>query len=219
MRAAASTLVMTGEAERAHRLLREVVESQARTRQVRELERRLALDPGDRAAAIELRGVQASHRQSHQGNAADDGAPDASAVYLRHCAACHGANGNGDGPASRHLYPRPRDLRHDRFRLVSTVNAMPSRADVERVIQQGIPGTAMPSFAGLPADVRQELAEQVERFRHDGARERIAEQLHDSEETIDETELQRLVVTLITPGEVAPAPAIGPADPQAVSRG
>lgn len=30
--------------------------------------------------------------------------------YLRHCAACHGLDGDGAGPAARYLDPRPRDL-------------------------------------------------------------------------------------------------------------
>jgi mono/diheme cytochrome c family protein len=99
------------------------------------------------------------------------------------------------------------------------MNAVPSRDDIERVILQGIPGTAMPSFAGLPAEQRRELAEQVERFRHDGARERITEQLHENQGATDEAEVQRLFATLTTPGEVLRAPAMGHDDPRAVRRG
>jgi mono/diheme cytochrome c family protein len=33
------------------------------------------------------------------------------AVYQKHCAACHGVNGAGDGPAAVWLYPRPRHFR------------------------------------------------------------------------------------------------------------
>lgn len=33
-------------------------------------------------------------------------------LYDRHCAACHGAFGAGDGPVAAHLDPKPADLRH-----------------------------------------------------------------------------------------------------------
>jgi mono/diheme cytochrome c family protein len=32
------------------------------------------------------------------------------AVYDQHCAACHGINGDGKGPASVWLFPRPRNF-------------------------------------------------------------------------------------------------------------
>src|SRR5262249_36203918 len=47
-------------------------------------------------------------------------------LYDAHCAACHGDKGDGQGPAARFLYPRPRDFTENRFRLVTTVNGVPS---------------------------------------------------------------------------------------------
>src|SRR5262245_47028553 len=32
------------------------------------------------------------------------------ATYLQHCAACHGLDGRGSGPAAEQLYPKPRDF-------------------------------------------------------------------------------------------------------------
>src|SRR5262245_23910407 len=47
-------------------------------------------------------------------------------LYAAHCAACHGEKGDGNGPASRFLYPRPRDFGEAQFRLVSTSSNVPS---------------------------------------------------------------------------------------------
>ena len=48
--------------------------------------------------------------------------------------------------AARHLFPRPRDFRTDRFRLVSTRNGIPTQDDLEAVIERGMPGTSMRSY-------------------------------------------------------------------------
>jgi len=41
-------------------------------------------------------------------------------VYDQQCAACHGADGNGDGPASVWLYPKPRNFSAGQFKIKST---------------------------------------------------------------------------------------------------
>lgn len=50
-------------------------------------------------------------------------------LYVQHCAACHG--GNGRGVAAAYLFPKPRDLRAGRFRLVSTANNVPTPEDLD----------------------------------------------------------------------------------------
>jgi len=42
--------------------------------------------------------------------AAPTSTPNGAALYLRHCASCHGASGHGDGPAAAALTPPPNDL-------------------------------------------------------------------------------------------------------------
>jgi len=42
------------------------------------------------------------------------------AVYGQHCAACHGVNGAGDGPAAVWLYPKPRHFNSGLFKIKST---------------------------------------------------------------------------------------------------
>ena len=60
------------------------------------------------------------------------------ALYVRHCEACHGVDGRGDGPEAARLEPRPADLRIH-------VPAHPE-GDTFRFIASGIAGTAMPAW-------------------------------------------------------------------------
>ena len=52
-------------------------------------------------------------------------------LYRRYCAACHGTDGRGDGPASAALCPRPPDL----TRLESTVPDLMRQIDGRRTIR------------------------------------------------------------------------------------
>jgi mono/diheme cytochrome c family protein len=70
--------------------------------------------------------------------------------YYRNCVLCHGMEGAG-GDYTRELSPQPPDLR--------AFSPQPVRA--MEVITQGYRGTAMPSFAHLPIEVRWALVEQV----------------------------------------------------------
>lgn len=76
-------------------------------------------------------------------------------LYRQHCVHCHGVTGDGLGPTAAFLTPFPRDFRRGIFKFTSTTeSAKPTKDDLKRTIEQGIAGTAMPSFALLPdADV------------------------------------------------------------------
>ena len=83
-------------------------------------------------------------------------------LYRRHCAHCHGTTGDGAGPTAIFLNPYPRDYRQGKFKFKSTeTNAKPTHADLKRTLVDGIPGTAMPSFALLPNDEVEALVEYV----------------------------------------------------------
>ena len=83
-------------------------------------------------------------------------------LYRRHCVHCHGISGDGRGPTAEILNPYPRDYRPGVFKFKSTyTSAEPTDADLHRVIYDGIPGTAMPSFALLPPDEVAALVEYV----------------------------------------------------------
>lgn len=74
-------------------------------------------------------------------------------LYRNNCIRCHGASGDGHGPAARLLSPYPRDYRLGKFKFKSTEQGVkPTKEDLSRTILHGIPGTSMPSFSLLPAE-------------------------------------------------------------------
>jgi len=88
-------------------------------------------------------------------DAVPESAPDrarGAALYAAQCSACHGASGAGDGPAAATLDPRPVAFTDDARAIQRSPLAL------YQVISQGLSGTAMPSFAGLPAQQRWDLA-------------------------------------------------------------
>jgi mono/diheme cytochrome c family protein len=83
-------------------------------------------------------------------------------LYRRHCAHCHGITGDGRGPTAGILNPYPRDYRKGIFKFKGTqYAAKPTNDDLRRIVHDGIPGTAMPSFALLPPDEIDALIEYV----------------------------------------------------------
>jgi len=142
-------------------------------------------------------------------------------LYLRDCSACHGADGGGRGAATRSLFPRPRDFRTSKFRLVSTVNGVPTLADLDAVTVRGIPGTSMPAFRQLDEAPRGELMGEVLRLRREGVRESVVQRLRDEcgEDDVDEAELGRLLDLQLTPGEPVAVPELGPAIEAMIQRG
>jgi mono/diheme cytochrome c family protein len=72
-------------------------------------------------------------------------------VYMKRCVQCHGINGDGNGPAADHLYPRPRNYTKGIFKFTSTAyGERPRREDLIRVVRKGVTGTSMPRFNRLP---------------------------------------------------------------------
>lgn len=68
-------------------------------------------------------------------------------LYRKHCVHCHGITGDGQGPTARALNPYPRDFRMGIFKFKSTPKgSKPTHDDLKKILQDGIAGTAMPSF-------------------------------------------------------------------------
>lgn len=151
----------------------------------------------------------------------------AQALYAQHCAACHGANGDGQGLAAAFLNPKPRNFRGGKIRLQSTDNNVPSRDDLDAVLIRGMPGSSMPSWAHLSNQERSLLIDEIFRLRAEGARERYILNLKQEQQLTDDdlkapdvqAEIAAYVKQSTTPGNVAPTPAIGPADAAAIARG
>ena len=68
-------------------------------------------------------------------------------LYLKYCAQCHGEKGDGEGYATPHLYPRPRNFTTGKFKIRTTPNgALPTHQDIVGVIKRGMPYTSMPAW-------------------------------------------------------------------------
>lgn len=84
------------------------------------------------------------------------------AVYDQHCAACHGKTGDGNGPASVWLYPRPRNFSAGQFKIKSTAGqSLPTDEDLLQSVKRGLPGSSMPSFAYLTEAEQREVVQYV----------------------------------------------------------
>ncbi len=71
-------------------------------------------------------------------------------LYERRCLFCHGPGGEGDGPVSRGIFPKPRDFTRGIFKIRSTPSgSLPTDGDLYETLERGMPGTMMPSFSNL----------------------------------------------------------------------
>lgn len=65
-------------------------------------------------------------------------------VYVRTCAACHGDDGDGRGPAAPSLGVPPRDFTKALFKYAGVpAGELPNDADLVRTLHRGLPGTPM----------------------------------------------------------------------------
>ena len=80
------------------------------------------------------------------------------AVFDRYCGVCHGPDGDGQGPASYLLFPKPRNFIHGQFKLRSTpMGTLPTDDDLVRTVSNGIPGTAMFAFGEVLSETEVRL--------------------------------------------------------------
>jgi mono/diheme cytochrome c family protein len=92
------------------------------------------------------------------------------ALYVRNCAQCHGEKGDGQGYATSHLYPKPRDFTTARFKVRTTPNgALPTHQDLVNVIRRGMPYTSMPAWPELSDQEVSDVAYYVQSFSPDFA--------------------------------------------------
>lgn len=68
-------------------------------------------------------------------------------LYATHCAACHGTDSHGNGPAAEFLFPKPRAFKDSPLRFATS-----GLASIEQTIRQGVPRTGMPGFQGVLSD-------------------------------------------------------------------
>src|SRR5215510_7202509 len=83
-------------------------------------------------------------------------------VYEQHCAACHGVSGNGNGPATVWLFPKPRNFNAGLFKVQSTpAGSLPTDEDLFQTITRGMAGSSMPSFTYLTEEQRRDVVQYV----------------------------------------------------------
>ena len=87
-------------------------------------------------------------------------------VYRKACLACHGENGDGNGPGAAPLNPKPRDFTKGLYKFHSTsMGERPTDEDLLRVITNGIPRTQMPSWKyALTAQERADVVAYIKGF-------------------------------------------------------
>ena len=111
-------------------------------------------------------------------------------LYREHCAHCHGITGDGNGPTASFLNPYPRDYRPGLFKFKSTpIGRRPLHDDLKKIVIEGIPGTAMPSFRLLSDQELEALVDYVKYLAIRGETERslylLLAELDENERFID----------------------------------
>lgn len=140
-------------------------------------------------------------------------------LYGQHCAACHGDKGDGIGLAARFVFPKPRDFRAGRFRLVSTSNGVPTLDDIVAVLERGMPGSSMPPWRHLGDEQVRLLAEHVLALRQNGAKEILLAATAESGDELPPEELQDIVARMTTPSAKVEVPDLGEATAESIAHG
>ena len=75
-------------------------------------------------------------------------------LYERQCSACHGADGDGRGPAAPFTWGRPRAFAEGQYEWRTTpIGSPPTDDDLRLAIRRGVAGTSMPAFRFGAADL------------------------------------------------------------------
>lgn len=123
--------------------------------------------------------------------------PRGEALYANQCSGCHGAAGQGDGPLAANLSPPPvnfTDAERARER---------SLFGLYQVITQGLDGTSMPSFAGLPDSDRWALAFAVGQFAFPVSQSEVGKALWQSTPVVREKLPNLEALVSLRPAELA----------------
>ena len=89
-------------------------------------------------------------------------------LYAQYCSQCHGEKGDGQGYATPHLYPQPRNFTLGKFKVRTTPNgALPTHQDIVNIIRRGMPYTSMPAWPALSDQEVSDLAYFITTFSPD----------------------------------------------------
>ena len=91
-------------------------------------------------------------------------------LYEKNCSQCHGDKGDGEGYATPHLFPKPRNFTSGKFKIRTTPNgALPTHQDLVNIIRRGMPYTSMPAWPALSDAEVSDLAYYIKTFYPDFA--------------------------------------------------
>jgi mono/diheme cytochrome c family protein len=89
-------------------------------------------------------------------------------LYLKYCSQCHGEKGDGEGYATPHLNPKPRNFTTGKFKVRTTPSgALPTHQDLVNIIKRGMPYTSMPAWPTLSDQELSDLAYFITTFSPD----------------------------------------------------
>ena len=95
-------------------------------------------------------------------------------VYVKYCSQCHGEQGDGEGYATPHLLPKPRNFTSGKFKVRTTpTGALPTHQDLVNIIRRGMPYTSMPAWPNLADQDVSNLAYFIKSFSPDFANPEI----------------------------------------------
>jgi len=141
-------------------------------------------------------------------------------LYTHYCAACHGEDGDGQGPAARFLYPKPRDFRAGVFRMVTSANRVASDADLMRVLERGMPGSAMFPMGHLSEAERRELVARVRELARKGIEDQERRDAKQVGQEVEPAELARTLERRTRPQPAIAVPGdLAASDSAAAARG
>ncbi|MBA3295389.1 MAG: c-type cytochrome, partial [Acidobacteria bacterium] len=89
-------------------------------------------------------------------------------LYDRYCSQCHGEKGDGEGYATPHLSPKPRNFTTGKYKVRTTpTGALPTHQDLVSIIRRGMPYTSMPAWPTLADQEVSDLAHYITTFSPD----------------------------------------------------
>ena len=228
--AAAIALSMLGETIASDGVITWMFDKRGERSLVDDLKTHLAVNPQDATAAAQLqKSVQQMAAQSSAESPYEAALQQAAAQLQARIAGQAAVSaalqrlprppGGCGGIRRPHVFPRPRNLRAEPMRLVSTPNGVPTPEDVRAVIKLGVPGTSMVALDTLSEQELDLLVEVVLQMRREGVREQYLARLQADEEEPEEEDVSEVVQLHTTPGEVVAVPDLGRADPESLTLG